>query len=144
MTKRRGSFTSASAREWMQSVFDQWVTLGNTLEELVVVCDNAPCHSGLDSLFAASAATLLRLGPYSPMLNPVETIWSKIKTKVKSSIRIPHVEPLGVGEQRLAYLEHAIDDAIPTITNGDCTRSVQHTTTFHNDVLALQDMRPGI
>ena len=144
MTKRRGSFNSASARDWMEGVFDQWIALGNTLEELVVVCDNAPCHSGLDSLFAASPATLLRLGPYSPMLNPVETIWSKIKTKVKSSIRIPHVEPPGVGEQRLAYMERAIDEAIPTITNGDCARSVQHTSSFHADVLALQDMRPGI
>ena len=149
MTKSRVSFHSASAREWMQSVFDQWVLLGNTLEELVVVCDNAPCHSRLDSLFEASAATLLRLGSYSPMLNSVETtylieilffllslsslrerienfkikslwhIWSKIKTKVKSSILIPPVEPPGVGEQRLAYLEQAIDEAILTITNGD-------------------------
>ena len=101
-TKRRGSFTAASAREWMESVLEEWALLGNTLEDLVVVCDNAPCHNGLTALFETSPASLLRLGPYSPMLNPVESIWSKIKASVKAQIRVPHVDHPGVGEQRLA------------------------------------------
>ena len=46
-----------------------------------------------------------RLGPYSPMLNNVQTIWSKMKAVVKQQMRVLEVQPLGVGEQRLAYVE---------------------------------------
>lgn len=44
-----------------------------------------------------------------------------------------------VEEEGFLYISR-IDIAIPTITNGDYTLSVQRTTTFHADVLALQDM----
>jgi len=43
--------------------------MGNHLQDLMVVCNNATCHSDED-------ADLLRLAPYSPMLDPIETIWS--------------------------------------------------------------------
>lgn len=143
ITKRRGSFTTIAAREWMEEVLSTWVDRGNSLEDLVVVCDNAPCHSSLTSLFENSPADLLRLGPYSPMLNPIENIWAKIKSHVKSAIGIPTVEGPGVGEQRITYLEGLIDDAVPTVTNSDCARSAQHSTSFHASVLNLEDMSPG-
>nr|CAI5837023.1 unnamed protein product [Callosobruchus analis] len=60
-------------------------------------------------------ATLLRLGPYSPMLNPTENIWSKIKTYVKTHLRVPQVRGIGIVEQRLLYLEEIIDSAKETI-----------------------------
>ena len=87
---------------------------------------------------------LLKLEPYSPMLNPVEAIWAKIKAHVKSQLRVPEVEPPRVGEQRIAHLERCIEEAMATITNGDCSRAAQHSTTFQSDVLELRDMRPGV
>ncbi|XP_036324954.1 spastin-like [Rhagoletis pomonella] len=98
--------------------------MGNQLADAIIVCDNAPCHSKLHEVCAES--TLLRLGPYSPMLNPIEIIWGKIKANVKSNIRTPDVIGPGVIEQRLQYLEGLIKDAAAAVNCGDCARSVQH------------------
>ena len=77
------------------------------------------------------------------MLNPIENIWSKVKTEVKNSIRIPIVSPPGVGEQRLVYLEEAIDEAKALISGGDCGRAVVHAASFYTDAMNCVDMRVG-
>jgi hypothetical protein len=45
------------------------------------------------------------------MLNPIENIWSKIKTYAKTHLRVPQVRGIGVVEPRLLYLEQIIDFA---------------------------------
>jgi transposase len=55
----------------------------------VVVMDNSKAHKvdGVKSLIEAAGATVLYLPPYSPDLNPIEQMWSKIKAflrKVKA------------------------------------------------------------
>lgn len=77
------------------------------------------------------------------MLNPVETIWSKVKAFVKTNLRVPNVIPPGVMEQRLVYLENIIDQAKTTIVGGDCARAAQHTTVYHAAALAMEDMPVG-
>ena len=77
------------------------------------------------------------------MLNPIENIWSKIKAYVKSNMIIPVTTGNGVIEQRLRYLEDLIDEAKTTVTGGDCARSIQHSTTFHDDALAMRNMNVG-
>lgn len=143
MDKRRGSFRALDANEWMLTVFAQWEAMGNTLSELVVVCDNAPCHSRLELIFDDCPATLLRLAPYSPQLNPIETIWSKVKTYVKGQMEVPRVTPPNVGDQRLQYLEDLVERAKETITVGDCSRAILHSTTFHEIALSMEDMPVG-
>ncbi|KAG6946641.1 hypothetical protein JG688_00015939, partial [Phytophthora aleatoria] len=52
---------------------------------IVVVLDNAPCHASAEAVFAEPEfqdATLQRLRPYSPMLNPIENVFSAFKSKV--------------------------------------------------------------
>ena len=39
------------------------------------------------------------------MLNPIETVWSKMKEEVKKRMRVPEVQPPEVGEQRLQYVQ---------------------------------------
>ncbi|XP_036325169.1 uncharacterized protein LOC118738354 [Rhagoletis pomonella] len=141
MTTRRGSFKSEDANAWLRSVLDRWCEMGNQLADAIIVCDNAPCHSKLHEVCAES--TLLRLGPYSPMLNPIEIIWGKIKANVKSNIRTPDVIGPGVIEQRLQYLEGLIKDAAAAVNCGDCARSVQHSTSFHAAVISLDNMPVG-
>lgn len=143
MDRRRGSYTSALANVWLRSLLQHWQNIGNELIDLVVVVDNAPCHSSFETVVNETEATLLRLGPYSPMLNPIEIIWSKIKCCAKNNMRVPEVVAPGVMEQRLIYLEGIIDTAMNTIVGGDCGRAVQHCTSFHQDVLALNDMPVG-
>lgn len=143
MERRRGSFTAELANAWVTSLLQRWQNLGNQLDDLVIVCDNAPCHSRLETVFEDTPAVLLRLAAYSPMLNPIETIWSKIKCHVKTYITVPQVAAPGVVEQRLLYLESLIDQARDTITGGDCARAAQHTTVHHAAALAMQDMLVG-
>lgn len=113
---------------------------------MVIICDNAPCHSSAETAvneFSNGMASVLRLGLYSPMLNPIEAIWSKIKSCVKSSMDVPDVQGPGLAEQRLQYLERKIDDAKVAVTGGHCARATQHCFSFHADVLALRDMPAG-
>ena len=46
--------------------------------KLVMITDNAPCHSSIEEIFQENEFDihrLLRLGPYSPMLNAIEYTW---------------------------------------------------------------------
>lgn len=148
MERRRGSFKAEDANEWLVAVLQRWVEMGNHLGDLVIVCDNAPCHARLETAInnfqGTEKATLLRLGPYSPMLNPIENIWSKIKTFVKGHIGIPTTTGPGVIDQRMVYLEQLVDQAKATITGGDCSQAIQHCSTFYSDVLANIDMPVGV
>ncbi|XP_036343375.1 uncharacterized protein LOC118752589, partial [Rhagoletis pomonella] len=78
METRRGSFKKESAAEWVRGLFEKWTSMGNVLSDLVLVCDNTPCHAGLEQVVGSNGSPiLLRLGPYSPMLNPIENVWAK-------------------------------------------------------------------
>ena len=72
MTKRRGAFRSDACKEWVVDLMRSWERRGKQLENLVLVCDNAPCHSHIQDVLTGT--TLLRLAPYSPALNPIETV----------------------------------------------------------------------
>ncbi|OWZ07714.1 Transposase [Phytophthora megakarya] len=60
---------------------------------VVVVTDNAPVHSQVEALVRDMLAAngivngyklvLLRLAPYSPMLNPIERRWNVLTTRMK-------------------------------------------------------------
>jgi len=49
-----------------------------------VILDNLSAHRGFDaSKFAARGITIKYLPAYSPALNPIEKMWSKVKTKLR-------------------------------------------------------------
>ncbi|KAE9247660.1 hypothetical protein PF004_g4213 [Phytophthora fragariae] len=53
-------------------------------KKIVVVFDNAPAHSQTEVLVPAhDDPVLLRLGPYSPMCNPIENCFSALKVHIK-------------------------------------------------------------
>ena len=92
------------------------MSLGIEVGEVVLVCDSAPCHSTVEELKEDfPGLTAQRLAPYSPMLNPVENIWCKMKGHVKRHMRVPTVARPGVGEQRLQYVEK--NNAMATINH---------------------------
>ncbi|KAG3200745.1 hypothetical protein PC128_g4371 [Phytophthora cactorum] len=85
---------------------------------ILIVLNNAPAHSQTEGLVRQSSdLVLLRLGPYSPMCNPIEggtwpsaccccllTLYdvlclgcfSALKTKIKSYLALRHDKMLGV------------------------------------------------
>ena len=77
-------------------------SLGVDVNQVVLVCDNAPCHSKVQELeLDFPGLTVRRLGPHSLMLNPIENVWSKMKSHIKRHMRVSAVVCPGVGEQRL-------------------------------------------
>ncbi|KAE9317207.1 hypothetical protein PF008_g18807 [Phytophthora fragariae] len=65
-------------------------------QKIVIVTDNAPAHSGVESLARLMLAEdsvvnlhrleILRLGPYSSMLNPIEGCWNSLKARLKKHL----------------------------------------------------------
>ncbi|KAE9203411.1 hypothetical protein PF004_g18137 [Phytophthora fragariae] len=65
-------------------------------QKIVIVTDNAPAHSGVESLARLMLAEdsvvnlhrleILRLEPYSPMLNPIEGCWNSLKARLKKHL----------------------------------------------------------
>jgi len=55
-------------------------------EDDIVIMDNLRSHKveGVKELFANTKASLVYLPPYSPDLNPIEMMWSKIKSFLKA------------------------------------------------------------
>ena len=94
-------------------MIDLVVQRGEPVESILVVCDNA---SRQDTVAQLKVLNILRLGPCSPMLNPIETVWSTLKADVKRINRIPVVNGLGIIEQRVFYLKLAITSTLGQIT----------------------------
>ena len=79
---------------------------GVDVNQVVWFCDNEPCHNKVQELELDFPGLIIRcLGPYSPMQNPIENVWFKMKSHIKWNMTVPAVVCLGVGEQRLQYVE---------------------------------------
>lgn len=106
--------------------------------------DNAACHSKIEQCQDQFPGLIVkRLGPYSPMLNPIENIWSKMKSHVKKEMVVPNVSGHAIGEQRLVFAEGLIDSAMNQITYRDCVACCRHSQGFSPAVLNSEDMQPG-
>ena len=74
----------------------------------VVVMDNLSSHKqpGVDQAIESAGASLWYLPPYSPDLNPIEKLWSKVKASLRRAE--------ATGETELAdALAAAIEDVTP-------------------------------
>jgi len=144
ITRLRGAFTAEKAKAWVLDML-QHIPSDIAVNSVVVICDNAPCHSRLmECVHVHQGLEILKLGPYSPVLNPIENIWSKFKAKVKQLMRIPEVSPPQLGEQRLQYVENIIDQAMETITVRDVVHSCQHAQGQYAAALNMEDMDVGV
>ena len=120
------------------------VMRGVPVDQIVLICDNAPVHSRFEHAAMEHGIELLRLGPYSPMLNPIENVWSVVKARIKRFNRIPVVVGPGLIEQRLQHLESLINGGIEEITPYLCSQAINHSQTLHRRALAEEDMEVGI
>ena len=77
----------------------------------VVILDNLQPHkaAGVKEMIEAAGAKLLYLPPYSPDLNPIENMWSKVKRKLRSS-----------AARSFETLTQAVWSALDQVTPQDC------------------------
>lgn len=91
---------------WTREVLAPCLTPGD-----VVIMDNLAAHKDprVATAIATAGARLLYLPPYSPDYNPIENLWSKIKTHLRAAAARTF-DTLGV----------AITEALKSISEQDC------------------------
>ena len=119
--RRAGPFATASIvgatdsdvfRTYVRQVLAPQLHAGD-----VVVMDNLSAHkaSGVREAIESVGAELLYLPPYSPDLNPIENMWSKVKGKLRS-----------LAARSIESLQEAIAAAVGTVTPDDCIGFFRH------------------
>ena len=146
---RRGSFTIHLANEYVRTCLRE-ARQFFAGQPVVMVVDNAPCHNQIESVFEESefeGNVLLRLGPYSPMLNPIESAWSKIKATAKrlladqiNSILDYNGENGSITEHRLQRLEEIIRNSLLDLTREDILQFIAGVQRFYAGVINLEDV----
>lgn len=150
--RRRGSYKHEQFNAWLNDLLQSLLAQGIQSNNVVIVMDNAPCHARAEQVIGNyPGASILRLAPYSPMLNPIESAWSDIKAQLKDKEAASLAEVLAGNnngltqtEFRLRFVERLIDEARQAVTTMKCMRFVNHTQTFFADALALKDMPVGL
>lgn len=100
-----GATTSEAYREYVRQILVPKLRTGD-----IVIFDNLRPHhdaKALDLIHAAGAMTL-PLPAYSPDLNPIEKMWSKIKALLRKA-----------KARTLVALEKAIKEALEAVTSQD-------------------------
>ncbi|GMF65641.1 unnamed protein product [Phytophthora lilii] len=124
-------------------------------KNIVVVFDNAPVHCQIESLVPEhDDLVLLRLGPYSPMCNPIENCFSALKAHIKEyltlmrdemndPVLINNGEPISKTEARMQLLERAAHVCMPRITQRMVQKLKLHASKFVNAAARMEDMVYG-
>jgi transposase len=83
----------------------------------VVVLDNLQAHkaSGVKQAVETAGAILVYLPPYSPDFNPIENMWSKVKSHLRR-----------LATRTFEALGDAVDEALSSVTPGDCQGFFRH------------------
>ena len=83
----------------------------------VVVMDNLAPHKDpkVRELIESAGASLVYLPPYSPDLNPIENMWSKVKRHLRS-----------VAARTYEALQEAVTEALGRVTSTDCEGFFRH------------------
>lgn len=148
-TIKRGSFRKPDAVEWIKVCLR--AAMSKHGGPVVMVMDNAPCHSNVEELLVEDDlkdCKILKMSPYSPMLNPIENVWSVIKSEVKRELSVKLAEilssslngPVCIKEQRLRALENLVRDSLASVTPMLCTNCIASIQSKFAAAINLEDM----
>ncbi|KAG2947475.1 hypothetical protein PC119_g6473 [Phytophthora cactorum] len=126
-----------------------------TDKKIDVVFDNAPAHCQTESLVTKrDDLVLLRLGPYSPMCNPIENCFSSLKAHIKAYLALMrdemnnpvltmNGEPISKTEARMQLLERAAHVCMTKITQRMVQKMELHAFKFVSAAVRMEDMVYG-
>ena len=120
----RGSYRAADCKIWFRQLIDACVMEG--VRQPTFIIDNAPVHANLESVITSDEdVELIRLAPYSYLLNPIELLWSSFKTTVKRKLqdRMAEIlnytrvnrESLTISDFRMTILEDIASSSIQEV-----------------------------
>lgn len=124
----RGSVTSAVFTDFLNETSEMALELINRERNpplITIVIDNAPCHRGIEDQLHSDfvgRVQILRLGPYSPQLNPIEGCFSEFKAEVKRQLSQKRAEfdcrgnDRNLTERRFRILQETANAAKDAIT----------------------------
>jgi len=146
-----GSIKQAEHDAWLIRVVEYAVEKGLQSNNLVIVLDNAPSHRGIESRqvytqLEALGTKLLRLGPYSAPLNPIELIWNTIKAfikrKVGASLNLITTVPAEHTQKSWRYhlMKSWAELSFLTITQAQVYRTTMHCRSLFERCLLLQPL----
>ena len=148
--RRRGNYKRDDCCEWVRRMLR---AVTEPFHNVVVVCDNAPVHCALETVFddeEFSGATLLRASPYSAPINPIEECWSIMKAQMKRILatrmaNLLNSTPEGMTqtEYRLTFLENVIYESIHTKTPRICLATFNHIQKHFRTILDMGDLKMG-
>jgi transposase len=151
--RRRGAFLKEACMEWVRRCLEYYIIKGLTPDQIVFVFDNAPVHSGLENMLQEplfAGVNMLRLAPYSAMLNPIEHVWSEVKTRLSEYMRqhlaisLEGYDNLTLSESRLRILENAADQAMTGVSAEKCRNVCDHVQDMYPRALDMEDMLVGV
>ncbi|KAG3173309.1 hypothetical protein PC110_g19228 [Phytophthora cactorum] len=93
---QRGSIRMDSNAEFVEDIYKAAKApaayrANYTSNKIVIVFDNAPCHSQTEKKSTKHwGLVLLRLAPYSPICNPIEGCFSVLKSHIKAVLALEH------------------------------------------------------
>ena len=120
---RRGAFKADDCVNWFQELIE--LCNERRIEEPTIIFDNAPAHCRVETLGVQYPhVQFLRLASYSYLLNPIELVWSILKTEIKSKLRerMPHLlnvvpnNGISMAGQRMAKIEGIANESVNVIT----------------------------
>ncbi|RHY73865.1 hypothetical protein DYB30_013053 [Aphanomyces astaci] len=151
----RGSIKMDQNAAYVETIY-QTVKMSAVWEEhfagkrVVIVLDNAPAHSQTEErVVQHDDMTLLRLGPYSPMLNPIESCFSVLKSRIKGYLAHHTAYMFERGEyhtfleRRMVLLEDAAHESMPSITQSLVIREALFCQENVEKALRLENMVYG-
>ncbi|ETV72293.1 hypothetical protein H257_12463 [Aphanomyces astaci] len=151
---KRGAYKHQDANLWLREMLRAASQHFGRLDDIVVIADNAACHSMLEQVFEEEeydSATLLCLSSSSPMFNPIENLWSEFKAHVKTLLRErlaafmgPPPDGLTWEEFRMQYLEHMAQEVIRGIDIHRLNRYALRLEYFYGRAERMEDMEVGM
>ena len=147
-TTRRGAFKHADFNEWVEELLTVCTNQG--VERPTLIVDNAPAHARAETVVEGHEdVQLLRLAPYSYLLNPIELVWSVLKSHIKQSMRqrmheilqIQRARALGIAEQRMRILEELAVESIGRTSGRMLANFAIRVEKYYPSVMRQEDLK---
>ena len=119
------------------------VTVNNFIKEVsdengefILILDNAPAHARCTEVPLKQNQSIKRLPAYSPMLNPIEEMFSSVKAQIKRKLGELKEQILNVPqhttikEHRANILKNVAEEAFNAVTAVNCGQWERHMCSF--------------